>query len=65
MFLLMDRDTVTISVYERIGMDIYDPTGLRISASTICMKKHTMAATRVRSYLRQPAGGDPTAEAVV
>ncbi len=67
----MDRDTVVIDVFERIGMDIYDPTGhVDIDTALFLLEgeRYTMAATPgFASYLWQPAMylDDPTLQAVV
>ncbi len=67
----VDRDTMELSIYERIGMDIYDPTNeVNIDTALFLLEgeTYTMAATPgFESYLWQPADGlsDPTAEAVV
>jgi gliding motility-associated-like protein len=67
----VDRDTMELGVYERIGMDIYDPTNeVNIDTALFLLEgeTYTMAATPgFESYLWQPAEGlsDPTAEAVV
>ena len=67
----MDRDTIVLSAYERIGMDIYDPSGqVNIDTALFLLEgeAYTMAATPgFESYLWQPGDGlsDPTAEAVV
>ena len=55
----MDRDTVELSAYERIGMDIYDPSGqVNIDTALFLLEgeTYTMAATPgFESYLWQPA----------
>jgi gliding motility-associated-like protein len=67
----MAKDTVVLSAYERIGMDIYDPSGqVNIDTALFLLEgqTYTMAATPgFVSYQWQPATGlsDPTAEAVV
>ncbi len=67
----IDRDTVVISAYERIGMDIYDPSGeVDIDTALYLLEgeTHAMAATPgFESYRWQPVEGlsDPAAEAVV
>ncbi len=67
----VDRDTIVLSAYERIGMDIYDPSGqVNIDTALFLLEgeTYTMAATPgFESYLWQPGDGlsDPTAEAVV
>jgi gliding motility-associated-like protein len=67
----VDRDTMELSVYERIGMDIYDPSNqVNIDTALFLLEgeTYTMAATPgFESYLWQPGDGlsDPTAEAVV
>jgi len=67
----IDRDTVVISAFEQIGMDIYDPSGeVDIDTALYMLEgdNKTMAATPgFESYLWQPAAGlnDPTLEAVV
>jgi gliding motility-associated-like protein len=67
----MDRDTVVIDTYERIGMDIYDPSGTVNIDTTLYLlegESFTMAATPgFESYLWTPATylSDPTLQAVV
>jgi gliding motility-associated-like protein len=67
----MDRDTVVLSSFERIGMDIYDPSGqVNIDTALFLLEGevYTMAATPgFQSYLWQPADGlsDPAAQAVI
>ncbi len=44
----MDRDTLELSAYERIGMDIYDPSGqVNIDTALFLLEgeTYTMAAT--------------------
>jgi gliding motility-associated-like protein len=66
----MDRDTVVIDTYERIGMDIYDPSGdVDIDTALFLLEgqSYTMAATPgFASYLWQPATylSDPALQAV-
>jgi gliding motility-associated-like protein len=65
-----DQDTVVISAYEHIGMDIYDPSNLvNIDTALYLLEgqTYTMAATPgFESYLWQPGTwlSDPTSEAV-
>jgi len=67
----IDRDTVVISTYERVGMDIYDPSGeVDIDTALFLLEgdSYTMATTPgFVSYLWQPDTylSDPTAQAVV
>jgi gliding motility-associated-like protein len=67
----VDRDTMELSSYEHIGMDIYDPSNaVNIDTALFLLEgeTYTMAATPgFESYLWQPAEGlsDPAAEAVV
>jgi len=67
----MDRDTVVIDTYERIGMDIYDPSGeVDIDTALFLLEGevYTMAATPgFTSYLWDPSTylSDPTQQAVV
>ncbi len=67
----VDRDSMKLSVYERIGMDIYDPSNqVNIDTALFLLEgeTYTMAATPgFESYLWQPGTGlsDPTLEAVV
>jgi gliding motility-associated-like protein len=67
-----DKDTVVIDVHERIGMDIYDPSGEQVSVGDSLYllegETATLAATPgFVSYHWDPATGlsDPDAQAVV
>jgi gliding motility-associated-like protein len=67
----VDKDTVVIDTYERIGMDIYDPSGeVDIDTALYLLEgeTYTMAATPgFVSYLWDPPTylSDPTLQAVV
>jgi len=66
-----DRDTVVISAFEHIGMDIYDPSNeVNIDTALYLLEgeMYTMAATPgFESYLWDPATwlSDPTSQAVL
>jgi gliding motility-associated-like protein len=67
----MDADTVIIDIYERIGMDIYDPSGVVDIDTALFLlegESYTMAATPgFESYQWIPGTGlsDPSAQSVV